>query len=212
MDLSQLRSEYENTGISESEFDSDPMPQFGAWLQEAMEAELVEPNAMVLSTVDPMGQPAARYVLCKGISSGEGGRLGLEFYTNYNSDKGLHLKDNPKAAVTFGWLGLNRQVRMQGKISKTTAADSESYFFKRPLGAQLGAMASAQSEVIANRSVLEDAVAALEGTEPKRPEHWGGYRIVPDLVEFWQGRTSRLHDRLRYRFVDEDWVLERLSP
>jgi pyridoxamine 5'-phosphate oxidase len=212
MDLPRVRKEYEDTGIVEADFGPEPWAHFSEWLSAAFAADLVEPNAMVLSTVDTEGQPAGRFVLCKGISEGTAGHHGIEFYTNYESHKGHHLAANPAAAVTFGWLGLNRQLRMQGIVEKMSPQDSDAYFAKRPPGAQIGAVVSEQSSVLTDRETLERAFADAEGTDPVRPDHWGGYRIVPSLVEFWQGRASRLHDRLRYTRTDDGWILERLAP
>ena len=217
IDLARMRKEYEDAGLDEADFGPEPMPHFGEWLTTAHEAQLVEPNAMVLSTVGPDGAPTGRWVLCKGISSGDEGRLGIEFYTNYNSQKGQHLAQNRTASVTFGWLALNRQIRMQGPIEKMTAEESDVYFAKRPPLSQIGAMVSDQSEVLADRSVLEKAFADAADVTPVRPDHWGGYRLVPQVVEFWQGRRSRLHDRIRYTFTEATetgaiWSIDRLAP
>lgn len=212
IDLARMRTEYEDAGLNEADFGSDPMSHFSEWLGAAHAAELVEPNAMVLSTVGPDGSPTGRWVLCKGITSGADGRLGVEFYTNYNSQKGQHLAFRPVASVTFGWLALNRQVRMQGSIEKLTAEESDSYFAKRPPLSQIGAMVSDQSEVLKDRSVLEQAFADAQDGTPSRPEHWGGYRLVPDVIEFWQGRRSRLHDRIRYTRNGDSWRIDRLAP
>lgn len=212
MDLARVRKEYEDHGIDEADFGPEPMTHFGEWLSAAFEAELVEPNAMVLSTVDADGQPAGRFVLCKGITEGTEGRLGFEFYTNYESHKGQQLAANAAAAVTFGWLGLNRQLRIRGIVEKVSPEDSDAYFAKRPRSAQVGATVSDQSSVLIDRATLEAAFADAGGPDPVRPAHWGGYRIIPSAFEFWQGRTSRLHDRLRYTLVGDAWILERLAP
>ncbi len=212
IDLARMRKEYEDAGLDEADFGPEPMPHFEQWLSAAHEAKLVEPNAMVLSTVDPDGAPTGRWVLCKGISTGANGQLGVEFYTNYNSQKGRHLADRPVASVTFGWLAVNRQVRMQGSIEVMTAEESDIYFAKRPPLSQIGAMVSDQSEVLADRSVLEAAFAAAESETPVRPDHWGGYRLVPNVIEFWQGRRSRLHDRIRYTHNTDNWIIDRLAP
>lgn len=212
MDLTRVRKEYEDAGIDEADFGPDPMPHFAEWLTTAVDAQLVEPNAMVLSTVSADGQPTGRFVLCKGISQGSQGRMGVEFYTNYNSQKGQHLNANSAAAVTFGWLALHRQIRMEGRVERVTKEESDAYFAQRPRGSQIGAMVSNQSTVLHDRSVLEKAFAEAEETVPVRPDHWGGYRIVPTTVEFWQGRRSRLHDRIRYTLGPSDWLIERLAP
>lgn len=213
IDLARMRKEYEDAGLDQTDFGPDPMAHFGEWLEAAHAAELVEPNAMVLSTVGPDGAPTGRWVLCKGITSGADGRLGVEFYTNYNSQKGQHLAAKPVGSVTFGWLALNRQIRMQGSIEKVTAEESDVYFAKRPPLSQIGAMVSNQSEILKDRSVLEKAFADAQASTPVRPEHWGGYRLVPNVIEFWQGRRSRLHDRIRYTLTaDQTWTIDRLAP
>lgn len=202
------RREYDTPGMEVQDLNADPMIQFTQWLSEAVAADLPEPYAMNLATTSGL-QPSVRTVLLRGIDSG------IVFYTNYSSRKGSELAMNPRAAVNVTWLDLHRQVRFEGSVAKVEATLSDEYFASRPRGAQVAARASRQSEVMANRSVLEERVAAeetrFEGAVP-RPEHWGGYRLLPDMLEFWQGRRNRMHDRIRYRRVDDDWRIERLSP
>jgi pyridoxamine 5'-phosphate oxidase len=191
---------------------ADPVDQFSAWLADAVAAELPEPNAMVLSTVSAAGRPRSRSVLLKGHSP-----AGLVFYTNRTSAKAQDLAANGYACVLFPWYALRRQVIVHGAVAPLSPAESEPYFHSRPRGSQLGAWASRQSSVIESRAVLEDTYAELErrwpeGTEVPMPDFWGGYRMVPDTVEFWQGRLNRLHDRLRYRRDGARWLVERLSP
>ena len=191
---------------------ADPVDQFSAWLADAATAGLPEPNAMVLSTVSAAGRPRSRSVLLK-----EHGPAGFVFYTNRTSAKAQDLAANGHASALFPWYALRRQVIVHGSVTAISQADSEPYFRSRPHGSQLGAWASRQSSVIASRAEIEDAYARLEkrwpeGTTVPMPDFWGGYRLVPDLVEFWQGRVNRLHDRLRYRRDGERWVVERLSP
>jgi len=191
---------------------ADPVDQFSAWLADAVAAGLPEPNAMVLSTVSAAGRPRSRSVLLKGHSP-----AGLMFYTNRTSAKAEDLAANGYACVLFPWYALRRQVIVQGAVIPLSQAESEPYFHSRPHGSQLGAWASRQSSVIASRAVLEDTYAELErrwpeGTEVPMPDFWGGYRLVPEIVEFWQGRLNRLHDRLRYRRDGPRWLVERLSP
>ncbi len=207
----ELRKEYMRRGLSESELDPDPIRQFQRWFDEATSAGLIEPNAMTLATATRDGHPSARMVLLKGFDA-----RGFVFYTNYESRKGGELEQNPQAALVFFWVELERQVRVEGRVERAAPAESDAYFASRPLGSQIGAWASAQSRVIAGREPLERRTAELEdeyaGREVPRPSQWGGYRVVPHVIEFWQGRPSRLHDRLRYRQKDGGWIVERLSP
>lgn len=210
--LAELRIEYSRSELSKASVDPDPLKQFERWLHEAIEAELPEPNAMTLATVKADGSPAARAVLLKGLEAS-----GFVFFTNYLSDKGTQLAANPQAALLFLWLELERQVRIEGHISVISPEESEAYFRTRPRDSQLGALASQQSRVVANRRILEQRFEELDrryaGVEIPMPAHWGGYRLVPMMLEFWQGRPSRLHDRLRYCLQpDGDWLLERLEP
>jgi pyridoxamine 5'-phosphate oxidase len=191
---------------------ADPVAQFSGWLADAAAAGLPEPNAMVLSTVSAAGRPRARTVLLK-----EHGQAGFVFYTNHTSAKAQDLAGHGHACALFPWYALRRQVIVQGAVTRMSQADSEPYFHSRPHGSQIGAWASRQSSVVGSRAVLEEAYARLEerwpeGTTVPMPDFWGGYRIVPDLVEFWQGRVNRLHDRLRYRRDGAHWLVERLSP
>ena len=217
--LAALRRSYSLAGLTEDDVAPEPFAQFERWLADAVAAELIEPNAMVLATADAEGTPSARTVLLKGVSDGAAGR-GLVFYTNYESHKGQDLAVNPHAALLFPWLGLERQVRVVGPVERLTSEENDAYFAARPHGSQLGAVTSEQSHVIQGREGLERRYAELaltypEGTQVPRPDGWGGFRVVPRTVEFWQGRGHRLHDRLRYRrdpTADADWVIERLSP
>lgn len=213
-DLAGLREDYRSRGLDRSDLDPDPFVQFGRWFDVWAATGAYDANAMVLATVDATGRPSARYVLLKGVSDG-----GFVFYTNRASRKGLDLAANPLAALCFGWLDLNRQVRVEGQVSPVADAESDAYFASRPRGSQLGAWVSQQSAVIADRAVLEDGLAEVtsqsEGRDVPRPPHWGGYRLDPDLIEVWQGRTNRLHDRLRYTrdaSVATGWRIERLAP
>jgi pyridoxamine 5'-phosphate oxidase len=198
-------------GLDEADVAPDPFQQFAFWFQEALGCpSIAEPNAMVLSTVSPEGQPHARFVLLKGIDT-----EGFVFFTNYGSGKGRDLECNPRAALTFGWIEQERQVRIEGTVSKTPRSAVEAYFQTRPRGSRLGAWASDQSEVIPNREVLEAGLTEADARFPDDvppPPTWGGYRLTPERFEFWQGRTNRLHDRLRYRKSEAGWIIERLAP
>jgi pyridoxamine 5'-phosphate oxidase len=210
-EIAALRRDYMLRGLDEADLDPDPFRQFAAWFQEALESGAIkEPNAMVLSTVSADLQPHGRFVLLKGFDA-----QGFVFFTDHRSDKGRELEANARVALTFGWIELERQVRIEGTATKTPRADVETYFATRPRGSRLGAWSSDQSVVIPNRGVLETRLAETDarflGDVPAPPE-WGGYRVVPKRIEFWQGRTNRLHDRLRYRKENDAWVVERLSP
>ncbi len=210
MNLSSLRQEYMRASLNETDVAADPFPQFQKWFDEAVRAESPMVNAMTLATVGDDGAPSARIVLLKGIDAN-----GFVFYTNYLSRKGRELAANPRATLLFHWTDLERQVRIDGRIEKVTAAESDEYFSSRPLGSRHAAIASPQSEVVTSRAVLEArfaAAAADHGEMPARPAHWGGYRVIPSRLEFWQGRPSRLHDRLLYTRTGGSWTLSRLAP
>ncbi len=208
--LADLRKSYERAELDENASDPNPFAQFDRWLNEAIHSEIPEPTAMTLATVGSDLRPNSRVVLLKGCDE-----RGLVWYTNYNSRKGRDLAGNPFASLQFHWVEMERVVRIEGQVEKTSAEESDAYYASRPLDSRIGAWASPQSEVIADRSVLVKN-AALYGAKyllsPPRPDHWGGYRLVPDRFEFWQGRRSRLHDRLRYSLVDGAWVRQRLAP
>jgi pyridoxamine 5'-phosphate oxidase len=208
--LADLRKSYERDALDESSSADDPLRQFQGWLEQAIKAELPEPNAMTLATVGADGRPSTRVVLIKGVDE-----RGLVWYTNYESRKGRELAGNPFAALQFHWVELERVVRIEGRVGFTSAEESDRYFASRPLDSRIGAWASPQSQPIASRGTLvanAAKAAALHGLHPARPPHWGGYRLVPDRWEFWQGRRSRLHDRLCYRLEAGRWRLERLAP
>lgn len=211
LDLAALRHDYVAQGLRRADLDPDPVRQFMKWFDAAAAAQIRDVNAMSLATVAPDGAPDARIVLLKGVSE-----RGFVFFTNYESEKGRHLAANPQVALNIFWTQLERQVRIRGRAEMSTAAESDDYFHSRPLGSQLGAWASPQSEVIAHRSVLEQELTRVtqrfaDGKVP-RPPHWGGYCVVPEMIEFWQGRANRLHDRFRYRREDSAWKIERLAP
>jgi pyridoxamine 5'-phosphate oxidase len=214
-DIARLRRSYERARLDESASHSDPLQQFGRWFQQALDAQVPEPNAMTLATVGEDGRPSTRIVLIKGFDE-----RGIVWYTNYESRKGRELKANPRAALQFHWVELERVVRIEGRVEKVSASESDEYFRSRPLDSRIGAWASPQSQVIASRAVLVAKaarygarfLATLASQGPPRPPHWGGYRLAPETWEFWQGRKSRLHDRLRYRKEGEQWVRERLAP
>ena len=209
--ISALRSEYTLSGLDVADVSSEPIAQFRQWFDAALQANVPEPNAMHVSTVTKEGRPDGRIVLLKDVSA-----EGFVFYTNYESRKGRELTNHPFATLTFFYPELERQIRIEGRVERVSAEESDAYFGSRPRGSQIGAWVSHQSEVIPNRDVLEKRQLELEArfaNQPiPRPPHWGGLRVVPDAVEFWQGRPSRLHDRIRYRKAGEEWVIERLSP
>jgi len=210
MNIADLRQEYMRAGLSEVQADADPLRQFERWFEDALRAKLPLPNAMTLATVTAAGAPSARIVLLKGVERG-----GFVFYTNYLSRKGRELERNTKACLLLLWSDLERQVRIDGAVEKVTPADSDAYYATRPLGARLSAWASSQSEKVDSRKVLETAMADAKrryGESPPRPPHWGGYRVIPQEIEFWQGRADRLHDRLLYLRKGDNWAIERLSP
>jgi len=209
-DIAHLRKDYSQASLDIADVDRDPLAQFARWLQEAIDARLPEPTAMTLATVDPAGRPSARIVLLKGCDA-----RGFAFYTNYDSRKGRELAANPHAALLFHWVELERQVRIEGRIARVAAEESDAYYAVRPLGSRVGAWASPQSEEIPDRAWLEqreaDARRSL-GEHPDRPPFWGGYRLEPDALEFWHGRPSRLHDRVLYRRGTPHWAIVRLAP
>jgi pyridoxamine 5'-phosphate oxidase len=210
MDVAGLRQEYMRSGLSEPDAGTDPLRLFSAWLEDAVKAALPLPNAMTLATVSAEGLPDARIVLLKGLEEGA-----FTFYTNYRSTKARQLEARPAACLVFQWSELERQVRVEGAAQKVGAAESDAYFVTRPLGARLSAWASEQSAPVASRQVLESALEEAKkrhGDKPPRPAHWGGYRVVPQRLEFWQGRADRLHDRLRYTRDGSAWKIERLAP
>ena len=205
-----MRNEYMRASLDEADAAADPLTQFQRWFDEAVRAELPTPNAMTLATVAADGAPGARILLLKGAD-----QHGFVFYTNYQSRKGRELAVNPRAVLVFHWIELEREVRIEGSVTKTSAAESDEYFSIRPLGSRHAAIASPQSAVVANRAELETRYAEVannQGDEPARPAQWGGYRLTPVAVEFWQGRRNRLHDRLLYTRAGERWTVSRLAP
>jgi pyridoxamine 5'-phosphate oxidase len=210
MNIADLRQEYMRAGLSEADAQRDPIRQFELWFKDALHAGVPLPNAMTLATADASGAPAARVVLLKGIEGG-----GFVFYTSYASRKARELAARRAACLVFLWSDLERQVRIEGAVEKVPQADSDRYFATRPLGARLSAWASAQSERVPSRAFLESALEEARrrhGDTPPRPPHWGGYRVLPQAIEFWQGRADRLHDRLLYRRERQAWRIERLAP
>lgn len=212
IDIAALRHDYVAHGLHRADLDADPIKQFGKWFGEAAAADIRDVNAMSLATATPDGIPFVRIVLLKAMSD-----RGFVFFTNYQSDKGQQIAANPRAALNIFWVQLERQIRINGAVEKTSREETEEYFHSRPIGSQLGAWASDQSEVISSRDALEakltEVTERFVGRVVPLPPHWGGYRVKPEMIEFWQGRTDRLHDRFRYaRQSDGSWLIERLSP
>lgn len=210
-EINKLRLEYSKEILDEKMVNSNPIVQFDLWMKEALNADIPEPHAMNVSTVSKEGKPSSRIVLLRNFSEN-----GFVFYTNYNSKKGNDISENNCAAINFFWPQLERQIRIEGKLQKVDSKISDEYFASRPHDSQLGAWASNQSEVLKNRQELEEKFATLEkkfaGINVPRPENWGGYCLVPDSIEFWQGRPSRIHDRIKFTTVNNEWKIERLSP
>jgi pyridoxamine 5'-phosphate oxidase len=211
MSISSIRKDYQLRSLSESDVHASPVAQFSQWWDEALASQIDEVNAMTLSTINAAGRPSARIVLLKGFDE-----KGFVFYTNYESDKGQQLDANPYASLVFFWKELERQVRIEGRCERVSSEESDEYFYSRPLGSRLGAWASPQSRVIETREILDKNAATLleryASGEVPRPPHWGGYRVVADTIEFWQGRSNRLHDRIKYSHQDVAWTIERLAP
>lgn len=209
--IADIRKEYKQLSLGENDVATTPVEQFSKWWTDAINSNIDEVNAMTLATVNAQGHPSARIVLLKGFDEN-----GFVFFTNYNSHKGSDMEVNPFASLVFFWKELERQVRVEGRVSKVSPEESDAYFNSRPEGSRIGAWASPQSSVISSRELIEENVKELEqrfaNTTIERPPHWGGYIVKPEIVEFWQGRPSRLHDRIRYSRTGEDWKIERLAP
>lgn len=209
--VADLRLDYAQAVLTEDAVEADPIAQFAKWFDEALQAEVPEANAMSVATVGADGRPSSRILLIKDFDA-----QGFTWFTNYASRKGQELANTPYAALLFHWIPLERQVRIEGRVERIPASESDAYFHSRPVKSRLGAIASAQSEPVASREALEQKFAEVErqyGEQPPRPEHWGGYRLIPDSLEFWQGRRSRLHDRIRYALQDDGtWLRQRLQP
>jgi pyridoxamine 5'-phosphate oxidase len=210
--IAEIRKEYSHKTLAETEIESDPIKQFNIWWQDALEAKITEVNAMTLATASSDGMPSARTVLLKGFSE-----RGFVFFTNYNSFKGQQLTENPKACLVFFWKELERQVRITGIVQKTSSEENDAYFLSRPKASQVAAIVSPQSQVIENRQWLDDhyenLIKQLQETSVERPRHWGGYIVRPVIIEFWQGRPGRLHDRIQYTILEDgSWKIERLAP
>jgi pyridoxamine 5'-phosphate oxidase len=211
MSIADIRTDYKKASLAEADVKPEPFSQFASWFDQALKADVPEPNAMTLSTVSTDGKPSSRIVLIKEFDE-----RGFSWFTNYDSAKGQDLQNNPHAALLFFWIPLERQVRIEGRIEKLSDAENDAYFDSRPLGSRQSALASQQSQPIADRQTLEQKLAAVVaefGDQPPRPAHWGGYRLLPERVEFWQGRSSRLHDRIIYtRDENGAWKISRLQP
>ena len=210
MKLADIRQEYMRAGLDESDADHDPFRQFQHWFKDALDSGVALPNAMTLATATRAGKPSARQVLLKGLENGA-----FVFFTNYDSRKSRELDENPQASLLFCWEDLERQIRIEGRIERVPAAESDAYFASRPLGSRHSAWASPQSAMVASRTWLEERLVDAQrrhGDNPPRPPHWGGFRVVPDWLEFWQGRANRLHDRLAYVRAGAAWRIERLAP
>lgn len=210
--ISDMRENYDRSILDEAHVDGDAMKQFHIWFQEARDEDVVEPNAMIMSTINKEGHPTSRTLLLKDLEEG-----GFVFYTNYNSDKAQEISENPNISLLFLWKKVQRQVRISGIAQKISKEQSEAYFHSRPKGSQIGAWVSPQSQVIADKSILETRITELtekykDVDELPLPDFWGGYKLIPQNMEFWQGRPDRLHDRLRYTLVDGKWKIERLAP
>ena len=210
MNISAIRKDYSIKSLDIKDVNTNPIRQFEAWFEEAVTAEVLEVNAMTVSTLGLDGCPNARILLLKGVD------IGFVFFTNYKSEKGRELENHNAASLTFFWPELERQVRVRGKVEKVTEEESDSYFFSRPIGSQIGAWVSPQSQQISSREAINvrqlEIEKKFEGKAMIRPPHWGGYRLMPNTMEFWQGRPSRLHDRIKYELVDEKWSINRLAP